>query len=141
MICTIEGCFDKVRARGLCNRHYHRSRRKNKTYFDIRERFFHKTKKTEAGCLEWTGTLHEFGYGQTTWKGKRYNCHRLAWEIYKGQIPRGMFVLHKCDNPKCCNVEHLFLGTQKDNIYDGFDKGRIDKNRLGRLRQERLKHA
>jgi hypothetical protein len=51
--------------------------------------------------------------------------HRLAWEIKNGEIPNGLFVLHKCDNPACCNTDHLFLGTQKDNMQDALKKGRM----------------
>lgn len=76
------------------------------------------------GCIEWKGARNPQGYGQKCIKGKRYRTHRLAWEWANGPIPEGLFVLHKCDNPPCCNPDHLFLGTQTDNMQDMLAKGR-----------------
>ena len=55
-------------------------------------------------------------------------AHRVAWVLYRGKIPRGKKVLHRCDNPPCCNPEHLFLGTQADNVADMVTKGRRARN-------------
>lgn len=79
---------------------------------------------TESGCIEWTGTIGSAGYGQTTWKYRKYNVHRLVYELKHGSIPEGLLVCHRCDNPRCFNIEHLFLGTQSDNIRDAWRKGR-----------------
>ena len=66
------------------------------------------------------------GYGSIRMpnNGPLVGAHRVAYEVAHGAIPEGMCVLHTCDNPPCCNVEHLFLGTQKDNADDREAKGR-----------------
>jgi hypothetical protein len=79
------------------------------------------------GCWEWEGTVNQFGYGIAIHNRKRYVAHRFSWEILKGEIPDNLFVCHKCDNRKCVNTDHLFLGTQKDNLDDMVQKGRMRK--------------
>ena len=66
------------------------------------------------------------GYPQVKENGKTWYAHRLAWTKANGPIPKGIQVLHRCDNPRCVNVDHLFLGTQKDNIHDMMAKGRMN---------------
>jgi hypothetical protein len=83
-----------------------------------------RTVRTITGCLEWTGYASRRGYGQITIKGLPVGTHRLAWELAKGPIPDGLCVCHSCDNPPCCNVEHLFLGTHAANAADRSAKGR-----------------
>ena len=79
----------------------------------------------ERGCLVWTAKSRgRGGYGVINAGGKQVRAHRLAWEIANGPIPEGMSVCHRCDNPPCCNVEHLFLGAPKDNMADKMRKGR-----------------
>ncbi len=82
--------------------------------------------KTPAECWEWTASRNNRGWhGQ--WRaasGKIELTHRAAWRLMVGEIPAGLFVLHKCDNPLCCNPSHLFLGTQSDNMKDMWGKGR-----------------
>lgn len=82
------------------------------------------TKLTESGCLEWDRAIFHSGYGQLTVNYKTTLAHRYAWLLLKGEIPEGMHVCHKCDNRRCCNVEHLFLGTHSDNMQDKVRKGR-----------------
>ena len=75
----------------------------------------------------WTGAKANYGYGLIRWEGNRERAHRVAWIIYKGPIPQGIMVLHNCpggDIPACVNPEHLFLGSQADNIRDMMAKGR-----------------
>lgn len=83
-----------------------------------------RTKLTENGCLEWQGTRNKDGYGQIRLKGKGFLVHRYAWMQQKGSIPNGLCICHRCDNPSCCNLDHLFLGSQADNMRDSCDKGR-----------------
>ena len=78
-------------------------------------------------CWEWTGCRNPEGYGRIGLGSHRLGIgytHRLSWELMRGEIPKGMLVLHKCDNPPCIRPEHLFLGTTSDNIADCHDKGR-----------------
>ena len=80
-------------------------------------------------CWEWTGALNGSGYGSFCYNGKTTNAHRVSWLIHNGSIPKGeghhgTCVLHKCDNRKCVNPDHLFLGSNADNIKDRESKGR-----------------
>ncbi len=75
-------------------------------------------------CIIWSGLLTDKGYGQFWLNGKSRRAHRTAWEIVNGPIPEGLIVCHKCDNPPCFNVNHLFIGTYADNSRDMHTKGR-----------------
>ena len=93
----------------------------------MRKRFEAKT-EWDGECLVWTAGRHGQGYGQfhTGREGDRKMsyAHRVAYEIYVGPIPKGLLVLHRCDNPPCVRPEHLFVGTEMDNIRDRDAKGR-----------------
>jgi hypothetical protein len=92
------------------------------------------TKRNEAtGCLEWTGAKDEKGRGNFKLKGKTVKAPRAAWLLQKGEIPDGMMVCHECDNPRCIEIGHLFLGTQADNMADCAKKGRAKRNGGGKL--------
>ncbi len=89
------------------------------------KRFFDKINKTET-CWLWTaGSRGKTGYGAFKLNGKVIDAHRVSYTIHKGDIPIGMYVCHSCDNRKCVNPEHLFLGTAKDNHQDAVDKGKV----------------
>ena len=81
---------------------------------------------TAGGCLVWTGcTDGGMGYGVVSVSNRSVRTHRLAWEVaHRRPVPQGQCVLHRCDNPPCCNPEHLFLGTRADNLADMRAKGR-----------------
>jgi hypothetical protein len=99
--------------------------------------FWKKVNKTD-GCWEWTGNVCKNGYGKfqltlprpdgLTPKDKTpqrtYRAPRYAWEMVNGPIADGLLVCHKCDNPKCVRIDHLFLGTQLVNRRDAANKGR-----------------
>lgn len=78
----------------------------------------------QDGCWEWTGSKNKHGYGEIRVNRKHLNASRGSWIAYKGEIPKGMYVLHTCDNRSCTNPDHLFLGTPKDNMLDMIKKGR-----------------
>jgi len=89
------------------------------------ERFEHFFKKDSDKCWVWQGSRTPKGYGQFgISSGNMRPAHRIAWQLYKGPIPKGKFVCHVCDNPPCVNPNHLFVGTNRDNMTDMFKKGR-----------------
>lgn len=100
------------------------------TPIDPKVRFDRFFDRTENSCWEWKGSRFGSGYGQFfagyAEDGRRLNihAHRFAYELNFGPIPEGHYILHRCDNPPCVNPEHLFLGTQTDNVHDMFAKGR-----------------
>jgi hypothetical protein len=72
----------------------------------------------------WTGWKSRDGYGIKAYHSKRIKAHRLAWILTYGPIPKGLFICHHCDNPACINPNHLFIGTNYDNVKDAMNKGR-----------------
>jgi hypothetical protein len=85
-------------------------------------------------CWIWDGAINQGGYGYF-WgkeKNKQVRAHRFFYEKFIGPIPAGMQVNHHCDNPSCVNPEHLFVGTQSDNIQDAWDKKRMVNNLIFR---------
>lgn len=95
----------------------------------------------DNGCVEFMGCRDACGYGRINKDGKLVRIHRETWIKERGEIPEGMCVCHKCDNPPCINIEHLFLGTHKENMVDKKSKGRNantngEKNPSSKLKSE-----
>lgn len=86
----------------------------------------HSIPEPNSGCLLWTGWYTSDGYGGIGINYKKYKAHRISWESIHGKIDDNMHVLHKCDNPACINVDHLYLGTPKDNSDDRGRRQRQD---------------
>lgn len=89
------------------------------------QRFMAHVPEQSSGCMEWRGAVKGNGYGHIIGpEGKHVMAHRAMWASKFGPIPAGQFVLHACDNRKCVNPEHLFLGNNSDNVRDMVAKGR-----------------
>lgn len=88
------------------------------------EEFWKRVNKSET-CWFWEGAKCSDGYGTVRWIDRTCSTHRKAWELVNGAVPDGLSVLHQCDQRGCVNPEHLFLGTQTDNMQDAAIKGRL----------------
>ncbi len=108
-----------------------------KTDVCLRDRFWKKVQKSPDGCWLWVGEWSRSSrrYGSFNWEGAPMQAHRSAWILERGLIPEGMNVLHRCDIPRCVRPDHLFLGTQADNVHDCMAKKRAAiGSRLGRAK-------
>lgn len=131
IICKISGCGKAHKARGLCSKHYQRWCKfgdPNKALSLRGEsaeiRFFAKVDKS-GECWIWKGKKLKSGYGVFSLRNRSdMRSHRAAWEFTYGPIPEGLVVMHICDNKICCRIDHLRLGTQKQNLQDMKKKGR-----------------
>ena len=107
--------------------------------------------ETRNGCLECTSHSKDTcGYTRIMYNLKHERLFRVIYQLKYGEIPKGMLIRHKCDNPSCCNIDHLEIGTQKDNVKDMIDRGRSNyhkpkptiagtKNRFNKLSEQDVK--
>lgn len=126
--CSVDGCTNKYYGKEYCEKHYQRARKsggpedREGHHLPLSEKFFMRVEKTDS-CWNWVGPTRK-GYGSIWVDGKNVRVHRASWVLKFGEIPSGLLVLHKCDNPSCVNPDHLYIGTQKDNMKDKVDRNR-----------------
>lgn len=83
---------------------------------------------TESGCWQWLGCRgNKEGHGQVYWRGKMVYVHRLAYAFKHGRVPGGKYVCHTCDNPPCCNPDHLIAGSARTNLRHQYQRFRRSK--------------
>jgi hypothetical protein len=163
-MCTVENCEKTIYAHGFCHMHYQRNRKYGSPIAGVKnqappeERFWRFVEKSND-CWKWNGSKAN-GYGRFSVGSKSdgmFLAHRFSWELHnKQEIPKGMFVMHKCDNPECTNPDHLTLGTPKENTQDMIAKGRkrtvapvglgngkslLNEEKVRLIRQSNLPHA
>lgn len=132
--CSLDGCENKHYGKGYCTKHYNRVRRTGDPQTvrvghryetqDIAARLAQRS-VADGDCLIYqTRQKTRSGHVLIGRAGGYVGVHRAAWELANGPVPAGLFVLHRCDRPRCINVDHLFLGTIADNNADRDSKGR-----------------
>lgn len=131
--CSMSECERKAWSKGLCLMHYKRQWRHGSPHILVQvgadmplaERVNRiGWTVTDSGCWEWNGRRDDKGYGQLDYAGTSLGAHRASYIVFKGAIDDGLFVCHSCDNPPCMNPEHLWLGTNKENLRDMASKNR-----------------
>lgn len=127
MTCMVERCSKaRGKSRNVCEMHYSRWKRSGTFNLRRQAKTIKERSKTDekTGCIELVDGKSKRGYERLWVNGARVSAHRAAYQNKFGPIPKGMLVLHKCDNPHCINPDHLFLGTSQDNRNDMLRKGR-----------------
>ena len=125
--CKVHRCDARATSNGMCKLHDARVRRTGSPQLrTLRDRLIEGVKADdESGCWNWLRVTTDFGHGRIRVNGRKMIASRAAWLAWNGAIPDGMQVCHHCDNPRCINPAHLFLGTNTDNVRDCIAKGRF----------------
>jgi hypothetical protein len=126
VLCTV--CGQLAIARRLCRSHYNAAQASKSLVLHSKlgpeDVFDTRYKIMPSGCWEWIGSKNDFGYGLLLIDKVQIRAHRYSYERSKGPIPRGLVIMHSCDNPPCVNPDHLSLGTRLENNRDAAHKGR-----------------
>lgn len=125
-VCSVAGCEGRVRAKGLCRRHYQQKWRtgseviaRPNPHGSVEERFWRYVSESDpASCWPWTGRKDKDGYGTLRVGESMRRAHVLSWVLHFGQVAPLLLVLHRCNNPSCVNPAHLKMGTHLDNMAD-----------------------
>lgn len=138
--CTFQAFnYDIERGKGrFCSRKCHNAFRKSPAQFV--QRFWSKVDKS-GDCWIWKAAVSKYGYGMVGRRLWRSTAHRVAYVITNGEIPKGLLVRHKCDNPPCVNPAHLELGTHADNMHDMVVRGRTNNQRGEKASGAKLSNA
>jgi hypothetical protein len=134
--CSLLGCTKEAKYND-CYCSMHRARLSRTGRFDKKtavEKLKERTSIDSNGCWNYTAYKNDLGYGRLRSNGKQVLAHRLSYESFHGALPKELLVCHKCDNPSCVNPDHLFLGTNTDNIRDSINKGRRDCVKIAKER-------
>lgn len=125
--CERSGCGNSFRitdsVQRFCSRSCAAQYREIVRQLNAWQRMWSRIIIVDSGCWEWCGATDRDGYGKLRYRGE-ISAHRSAWTMCYGKIPESKWILHKCDNPRCCNPLHLFLGDSTDNVMDMVSKGR-----------------
>ena len=152
-MCKVLECSGDPVGRGWCSKHYKRWQVHGDSEKVVNNRIHGMTvkerildtivKDKETGCWNWAGSISRAGRGRLKVKRKVTIASRASYEAFIGDIPDGLFVCHKCDNPLCVNPSHLFVGSAKDNTMDAVSKGRHPKHERhnkAKLTMEKANH-
>src|SRR3990167_2785032 len=112
-------------------------------------RFWSKVELDEDdSCWNWRAATNNKNYGKIFYRGRLWLAHHIAYMFANGKIPRGKILMHRCDNPRCVNPNHLVVGTHRDNVIDMINKGRRvqadfqgEKNRRAKLTENDVRNA
>lgn len=128
--CTISDCEKPAEKRAMCGMHYRRWQRygdpqtvKQPKRLPLPERYERFVVRCD-GCWDWKQNFSPDGYTRLFWEGRWHTGHRISWVLHRGAVPAGAHVLHACDNRRCTNPDHLFIGDNVLNVADKVAKGR-----------------